>query len=267
MSNMTFTLATIFFVFGLIIGSFLNVVIFRFNTGKSFGGRSICLYCRKRLSTFELVPLFSFLFLKGRCKDCKGKISIQYPAVEFITGLIFLGLFLKLENTFYTDIILFSFSFSYYAVMFCLLISISFYDLRHKIIPDSMVFIFGILAFASLFLFENNLFSLHLPSIWEMLRGVFFALPFALIWYFSNGKWMGFGDAKLMLPLAWLLPLPLMLSALLIAFWTGAIAGMILILIKRLSNGMKSEIPLAPFLVLGTLLVFFFAFNFYGFIF
>ena len=82
-------LTFIFFIFGLIIGSFLNVVILRFNTERSFGGRSGCMSCRKKLFWYELVPLFSFLGLKGRCKNCKTKISWQYPLVEFITGLIF----------------------------------------------------------------------------------------------------------------------------------------------------------------------------------
>src|SRR3989338_6841366 len=93
-----FTLISlVFFVFGLIVGSFLNVVIYRFNTAKSFGGRSACVSCQNKLCWYELIPLVSFLSQKGRCRNCKARISIQYPLVEFATGLIFVALFYKLS--------------------------------------------------------------------------------------------------------------------------------------------------------------------------
>ena len=92
---MTTILALIFFIFGLIIGSFLNVVIARFNSSKSLGGRSACMSCESTLKWYDLVPLFSFLALKGRCRTCKTRISFMYPAVEFLTGIIFTTLFLK----------------------------------------------------------------------------------------------------------------------------------------------------------------------------
>ena len=93
-------IALIFFTLGLIIGSFLNVVILRYNTGRSFGGRSACMTCQSELKAYELIPLFSFITLRGRCLSCKTKISIQYPLVEFATGLIFAGLFRKFQNYF-----------------------------------------------------------------------------------------------------------------------------------------------------------------------
>ncbi|KKP84730.1 MAG: Type 4 prepilin-like protein leader peptide-processing enzyme [Parcubacteria group bacterium GW2011_GWD2_35_7] len=98
---MTFFLTIIFFILGLIIGSFLNVVIFRFNTERSFGGRSGCMTCQNKLCWYELIPLISFFALKGRCRNCKAKISIQYPIVELMSGLIFAGLFLKFQDIFY----------------------------------------------------------------------------------------------------------------------------------------------------------------------
>ncbi|MFA5770995.1 MAG: prepilin peptidase, partial [Patescibacteria group bacterium] len=98
---MTITITIIFFIFGLIIGSFLNVIIFRFNTHRSFGGRSGCMTCQKQLRWYELIPLFSYLGLKGRCSGCKTKISKQYFWVELLTGIIFAGLFLKFQNVFF----------------------------------------------------------------------------------------------------------------------------------------------------------------------
>src|ERR1035437_5579006 len=126
---MVLILTIIFFVFGLIIGSFLNVVILRLNTKRSLGGRSACMSCMNKLSWYELIPVFSFLGLKGRCRNCKTKISIQYPLVELVTGLIFASLFLKFQYVFFLNTLMFSFIYAYYAVMFSLLIVIATYDL------------------------------------------------------------------------------------------------------------------------------------------
>src|ERR1035437_5647474 len=167
---MVLILTIIFFVFGLIIGSFLNVVILRLNTQKSLGGRSACMSCMNKLSWYELIPVFSYLGLRGRCRNCKTKISIQYPLVELATGLIFGLLFLKFQDVFFLDTFSFSFTYAYYAFMFSLLVVVATYDLKHKIIPDSLSMAFGILAFLGLFFFSNSNFLgffgfyPHLPS-------------------------------------------------------------------------------------------------------
>ncbi len=252
----------LFFVFGLIVGSFLNVVIFRWNSGKSLGGRSGCLACQKKLSWYELFPVFSYLFLKGRCKDCKTKISIQYPIVELITGIIFAGLFLKFQLLFQINIIDFAIIFIYYAFIFSLLIVIAVYDLKHKIISDKLVLIFSIVTFLGLFFITLFGFYPHWPSLWDFLSGIIIALPFALLWLVSKGAWMGLGDAKLAVGLGWLLGLMQALSGLVLAFWSGALVGIILLIVSK-KHSMKSEIPFAPFLVLGAILAFFFGFNFF----
>ena len=254
---MTPILTIIFFIFGIIIGSFLNVVIFRLNTQKTFGGRSICLSCQHQLSWYELIPLFSFVFLRGRCKNCKTKISIQYPIVEFTVGLIFALLFVKFQDVFFSDVFIFSLTYAYYAIMFSLLVVIATYDIRHKIIPDVLSVVFGILAFVGLFLFKDYIFSVHVPTLLEFLSGLMIATPFALLWLVSRGSWMGLGDAKLAVGLGWLFGIYSAFSGIVIAFWIGAIVGIILIIFSK-KYGMKSEIPLAPYLVLGTLLVFLF---------
>ena len=257
----------VFFIFGLIIGSFLNVVIYWMSTARSFGGRSACMSCLKTLRIYELIPLFSFFAQKGRCRNCKTKISIQYPLVELMTGLIFAGLFFKFfaeggQNIFSVFSPIFIVTYVYYAVMFSLLLVISVYDLRHKIIPDVLSFLFGILAFVGLFFFGHSLlgqtgFYPHVPSILEFLSGILIALPFTLFFLLSKGTWMGLGDAKLALGIGWLLPLQSAFSALTIAFWTGAVIGLYLMIFSK-NYGMKSEIPFAPYLVFGTLLVFLF---------
>lgn len=271
---MTLLLLVFFFILGLIIGSFLNVVIYRINTAKSFGGRSACMSCEKKLRWYELIPLFSFLFLKGRCRTCKTRISIQYPLVELATGLIFALLFLELKDVFYMDILTFGVTYDYYAVMFSILMVIAVYDLKHKIIPDSLSLVFGIFAFIGLFFFTSSGFPVfypHIPALSEFLSGILIASPFAFFWLISSGKWMGLGDAKLALGIGWLLGLSIALSGLVIAFWSGAIIGVILIIFSKSRKmaglgvrGIKSEIPFAPFLVLGTFLAFIFELNLFG---
>ncbi|MEK7175311.1 MAG: prepilin peptidase, partial [Patescibacteria group bacterium] len=118
---MFFILTTIFFIFGLIIGSFLNVVILRFNT-QSLGGHSGCTSCNRQLTWHELIPLLSFFILGRRCLNCKNKISIQYPLVEFFTGIIFLSLFLKFQDLFFSNQSVFFITYIYYAILFSILI-------------------------------------------------------------------------------------------------------------------------------------------------
>ena len=217
---MTFFITFIFFILGIIIGSFLNVVIFRFNTGHTFGGRSGCMTCENKLCWYELIPLISFFALKGRCKNCKAKISIQYPIVEFISGLMFAGIFLKFQDVFYLNTVAFSISYAYYVMMFSVLLIVAVYDYKHRIIPDMLAIIFGVLAFVGLFFFKDYVFYPHIPTVLDLLSGLFLSLPFALLWFVSGGTWMGFGDAKLSLGLGWLLGYSRILSGAVVAFWS-----------------------------------------------
>jgi leader peptidase (prepilin peptidase)/N-methyltransferase len=266
---MIIILTLFFFVFGLIIGSFLNVVILRLNTSRSLGGRSACMSCRTTLRWYELIPLFSYLFLLGRCRTCKTKIAIQYPLVEFITGIIFVGLFWKFQDLFFANTTMFVFVYFYYLVIFALLVVIVFYDLRHKIIPDNLALTLGILAFLGLFCFNLDgalglpFVYLHLPSLTQFLSGFFIAAPFAFFWLVSSGRWMGLGDAKLAISCGWLLGFAQALSGVVIAFWIGAAVGILLVIFSK-KYKIRSEVPFAPFLALGIFLVFIFGLNFFG---
>lgn len=262
---MSLVLAIIFFVLGLIIGSFLNVVIFRYGTHRPFRGRSHCLVCQNQLRWHELVPLISFIWLKGRCRNCRTRISLQYPLVEFIAGAVFLGLFIKFQDLFFSDTLGFSLTYGYYATVFSILLVISVYDLKHKIIPDKLVLILGIITFLGLFFFSADGFLLQKMSLLDFSTGILIALPLALLWLVSKGSWMGLGDAKLALSLGWILGPALALAGLIAAFWSGAIAGFLLIIFSR-KHKIKSEIPFAPFLVFGAILVFLFGFHFFPFV-
>ncbi len=249
----------IIFIFGVIIGSFLNVVINRYNTGISLGGRSMCFSCGAKLSWYELIPIISFLIQRGKCRKCKSKISWQYLIVEFSTGILFLLTVCYLPFTGYFDI----FVYFYLWIIICLLVVITVYDFRHKIIPDSFVYVFAGLSF--LYMFANIVFSIGDFNKIDLLAGPILATPFVLLWLVSRGSWMGLGDAKLSLGIGWFLGLYYGLSAIILSFWIGAVFGVVLIIfgntnlfLKDKKFTMKSEIPFGPFLILGIFLVLFF---------
>lgn len=264
------------FIFGTIIGSFLNVLVLRYNTGISaLKGRSFCFSCGKILGALELIPVFSFLMQKGKCKGCQSKISWQYPTVEALTGVLFVGVFLKYFGIldFYSVLyfILDNTSVLYYLVLalttVSVLVFVTVYDIKHKIIPDGLVITFSILALLDILL--DFFFLNSLPGqakerlIWFLVGGPALALPLFFIWLISRGRWMGLGDPKLVLGIGWFLGPILGLSALMLAFWSGAIYGVFLIILSKfkwhnLNIGPKTEVPFAPFLILGFLLVFFF---------
>jgi prepilin signal peptidase PulO-like enzyme (type II secretory pathway) len=270
MESIGIIIAIGYFIFGTIIGSFLNVVSLRYNTGYSIMGRSECFSCAKILKWYELIPIISFVFQLGKCAKCKSKISIQYPIVEFFTGIIFLGIFLKLSNLLDISFTYFLFSTFYSLLIFSILIVIFIYDIKHKIIPDGLVYSFVILSLLGVF-FNFSELTFSMPSLLEFLAGPILFLPFFLLWFFSGGKWIGLGDGKLALGIGWFLGLSLGANAIMYSFWIGALASVAFMLFFSLNSvekriTMKSEIPFGPFLILGLVLVFFFEINIFNFI-
>ena len=231
----------------------MNVFILRYNTGLSFAkGRSKCFSCGKELLWYELIPIVSFLFLKGKCSECKSKISFQYPLVEFATGLIFVLIFWKAGLTILLP---------FYLFLGALLIAISIYDFMHKVIPDGMVFTFDTVALISLFVKFGFLNSFHLPFLLDLLAGPILFSFFAFLWFISSGRWMGFGDAKLALGVGWFLGISCGITAIMLAFWIGAIISILLMGLQKLNLShlgltIKSEIPFAPFIILGLFIEF-----------
>lgn len=281
------------FIFGTLIGSFLNVVILRSNTGMPIFAakeRSRCFSCGKKLRAYELVPIFSFLFLRGKCSKCKSKISWQYPLVEFITALIFLSIFIKNEYLLSTSPAQFLILSIFHLVVWSILIVITFYDLKHKIILNGLIYTLIVLTFLG-FIFlpilgitPNSFFSSFSSfGLLDFLAGPIFAAFFFSLWFFSKGKWIGLGDAKLVLAVGLLLGFINGLSAIVLAFWIGAAVTVSLLLLgsilrkissKAIRNSrlsiiaknltIKSEIPFAPFIILGTLVSFFRSFDIFG---
>jgi prepilin signal peptidase PulO-like enzyme (type II secretory pathway) len=246
----------IFFLFGLIIGSFLNVVVYRIRTAETIMGRSHCRQCKKTIRWYDNIPVLSFVLLKFKCRDCGEKISWQYPLVELLTGVVFALLanqYFILENP-VTWLIT--------GVMIALasaLLVIFIYDILYMEIPNLVLWPAIILALIfNLYLDFGQIFS----TVWErmsvsgvMASGGAFLFFFSLS-YFSKEKWMGMGDAYLVILLGLILGWPKILLGLFLAFAIGAIYGIILIGMKK--KDMKSQLPFAPFLIVGTFFALFY---------
>lgn len=239
------------FIFGLIIGSFLNVVILRLNTGESaMAGRSRCFACGTKLKWFELVPLLSFVWLCGRCRTCGSRISWQYPLVELCSGIIFYAAYAKwlvaapdFSGVIWSASLLWVFAF------WSVFLVSAIYDLRHKILPDQNTYLLIIIALLGVMVFDRG------RIVQSVAIGGALFLFFASLWLVSRGRWMGFGDAKLFFGAGVFLGWPQALLALFFSFWIGAIIS-IAIAIWRKTLNLKSEIPFAPFIFLGSFVAF-----------
>ncbi len=226
-SLMDFLVLAIVFIFGTIIGSFLNVVIYRYNSGTSpLTGRSQCFSCGKALCWYELVPVLSFLLQHGRCRKCRVKLSWQYPIVEVLSGAIFVAVYL-LDKPLIES--------AYLVTVFSTLLIVTVYDLRHQIIPDGLVAFFALLALGW-FVWTTGLASIvHFPYLWTIIAGPMLFFPFWFLWLVSGGRWLGLGDGKLALGIGWFLGATLGGSAILLAFWIGAAWALIIMAIQRIA--------------------------------
>lgn len=238
-------------IFGLILGSFVNVVVLREETSETIGGRSHCPYCKRTLEWYELFPVLSYVLLRGKCRTCAAPISFQYPLVELvcagavvIVGTASIALWEKVLGI---PIILLG-------------IAIAVYDLRTTYIPDRWSYGLAILAavYGALSLGDASVSTLMV----YLIAGPLCALPLFVLWLVSRGRWIGFGDVKLVLGFGWILGIVYGFIALGIAFVVGAVIGLVLIGITRFAHArsgftMQSEVPFGPFLVFGLCLAWF----------
>lgn len=248
METYTWAAFAIIAVAGLIIGSFLNVIIYRFDELKTIvNTRSRCPHCQKQLAWYDLFPLFSFILLSGKCRYCKKEISIQYPLVELGTALIFVVLYWK-----------FSFSLIFLAliVISTLLIIAFAYDILHLEIADWLVwfsvFVWIIYLAFGYFIFHNSL-SFILNSLYGGLAlGGFLGAIVVL----SKEKWMGTGDISLGFLIGLMAGWPNVILTTLLSFIFGGVLGLILIGAKN--KTLKDKVPFAPFLILSLWITLFF---------
>lgn len=246
----------LFFVFflGAAVGSFLNVVIFRLKDNKNIVlSRSQCMQCEKELGFLDLFPIFSFIFLKGKCRYCKSRIAIQYPIVEFATAALFTLIFSQFGGLDFAQ----NFDVSELSeilvlwVYVSILIVVFVYDLKHFIIPDKVLLPGVILVvLGSLLLFGD---AVHMAFIGSFVYGFFMLSLFSI----SGGRWLGGGDVKLAFVVGLMLGWPNIVSVFFITFVGGSVVALYLLFFKKKQLGDK--IPLGTFMTAGAVFGFFIA--------
>jgi prepilin signal peptidase PulO-like enzyme (type II secretory pathway) len=228
-------------LFGLCIGSFLNVCVYRIPIGmKVYEGRSICPCCRSGLHALDLIPVVSYIILRGKCRHCGCHISPIYPIVELLTGLLFVAAFYFYGLSLQTLLVW---------VLSSVLVVASFIDIHTLEIPDGV----------SLWIAAVGIASFFVPDLvwWQRLLGSLVAAsPLLIILLVSKGNAMGMGDIKLMAAVGLILGYKLSLFALFSATVFGAVIGLLLIILKK--KGKRDEIPFVPMLSFGILFALFF---------
>ena len=241
------------FILGTAVGSFLNVLIDRLPNEKKITGRSKCDHCRHKLAWYDLVPVLSFFLLEGKCRYCGKKLSLQYPLVEVLTGLMFV-IILNFNPPTGGQISNYFLPVAYFGIISSLIV-IFFADLKYQIIPDSMQMVFFVFSF-----FFHLISNFNPPTGGQisnfLISGLVVMLPILLLWLVTRGRGMGFGDVKLAFTIGFLLGIKAGFLALYFGFIIGAIASLFLIILKK--KQLKSKIAFGPFLVLGILIMIFF---------
>lgn len=234
------------FLFGLCIGSFLNVCIYRLPASKSISHpRSSCTNCNELIPFYDNIPVVSYLLLRGRCRFCSEPISLRYPIIELLTGLFALITFFKYGLSLEAFI---------YFVFIATLLVITFIDIDHQIIPD-VISLPGILIFfiASFGLSQVT----YLDSLIGILAGG--GSLFLVAWTYNmitKKEGMGGGDIKLLAMIGALIGWQGVLFTIFVASAVGTISGMLVMLKSR--KGMKLKIPFGPFLAIGAIAYIFF---------
>ena len=231
---------SIIFILGLIIGSFSNVCIYRIPKNESIVfPASHCPNCHTPIKAIDNVPILSSLLLKGKCRKCGEKISIRYPVVEFLTGAIYLLIFLIYGRSYQTLI---------YALLSSALIIISFIDLDVQIIPDEISLPGIVIGLALSFIVP---YISYLNSLLGIIAGggIIFLIALAGLAIFKKEA-MGGGDVKLSAMIGAFIGWKYIIVSLFIGFFIGAIAGILLILLKIRNR--DDLVPFGPFIVLGS---------------
>ena len=230
--TMTYLIYALIFLFGITIGSFLNVCIYRIPRGETVVTTpSHCMTCGHKLSWFELIPLFSYIFLGGRCRSCKSHISPQYPIIEGLNGFLYVLVF-AVNGLNVISII--------YALFTSALIVLTVIDWRTYEIPISINIFILVLGCLKVVLDFNNFF--------DYLIGFFIVSGFLLILYIiTKGRAIGGGDIKLMAAAGLLLGWQLIV----LAFFIGCILGSMLHLIRMKVQGAERMLAMGPYLSAG----------------
>jgi leader peptidase (prepilin peptidase)/N-methyltransferase len=228
---------TLLFILGIVIGSFTNVLIDRLPVGKFFSNsRSYCESCKRILKWYDLFPLLSFVFLKGKCRCCHKNIPLRIPVVELISGMGYILIFLFTPDTL-------SMAVPFYLILYSVLIAIFFIDIQHQIIPDVLVIAIFIVTLLYHIVLGHNL-------VPYFITGIVAGFLFLLLFLSTRGRGMGFGDVKFSFVIGFALGFPAAVFAFYAAFVSGAVISLLLVLLYKLQfRGTK--IAFGPFLIFG----------------
>jgi len=224
---------------GLIIGSFLNVLILRHGV-RALGGRSACMSCGREIAWFDLIPVWSWIALRGRCRHCHTRISLQYPLVEGATALLFVAI----------GVSPIALSLKMLALpVAALFVAIAVYDLYYTIIPDAWAYTCAVLSLAAMVVALQGSGDPYTFAV-AFFAGPLAASPLAALWLVSGGRWMGLGDAKLALSIGWLLGPFSGVGAVFFAFILGAVVSVPLLALsspscRRVISGFTRTLTLA----------------------
>ena len=235
------------FILGLFLGSFFNVLSDRLPQEQSILGRSHCDFCKKNLTVLDLIPVYSFLSLKGRCRYCHKKLSYFYPLVEILTGCLFVIAWITTPIVIPTAVNLLAARIITIG-LFSVLLTIFMADVKYHLIPDSLQFVFLVLALC---------YHLVQAASWLMLgsfivSGILVMLPILILYLITRGRGMGFGDVKLAFVIGFLLGTIPGWIALYIGFIAGSVVGVALLITKK--KKLQSQIAFCPFLIIGIVL-------------
>jgi len=240
------------FVFGSFFGSFLNVIVDRMPMGKSIVfPPSHCPHCKHRLDFGDLVPIISFFALRRKCRHCKAKISWYYPAVEMLTGIVFMltVLFVVGENVIiFLNQLAQLWLIIYLLFIISILIIIFFIDLKYGIIPFKIILIALAVITVRYYFFIFQDYSIFVNFL---LTGLITFLIFLIVFISSKGRAIGFGDVVYSGFMGYLLGYPNVILGIYIAFLTGALVSFILVLLRK-KKYRGGTIPFGPFLTFGT---------------
>lgn len=259
----------VLFLLGLVVGSFVNVLVFRFGFLESRRSRSACQACNAQLSWVDLIPVVSYLTLRGRCRHCESSISFQYPLVELGVGFLFVFSYLSAPVLFDHYALLGVVVTALFVTVF---LFITVYDIHHTLIPTSAAWtlIVSATAFAAI---QSFRFSSWLPLFDSILGALTLAFFIGIIVLLTRGRGMGAGDVYIAFAIGMFFGLVRGFEVLLMAFWSGALIGVLLIAFDRIFSRvqlptptdrttathtkrgfrMKSEVPFVPFLFFATL--------------
>ncbi|HUD21139.1 MAG TPA: prepilin peptidase [Candidatus Saccharimonadales bacterium] len=241
------------FVFGLIYGSFLNVVILRFDDWISIiRDRSHCPNCKEQLRWYDLVPVVSFICLRARCRYCHKPISWQYPAVELMTAVLLAAGYWVIFVTSIFSLTMAVLAFALYVLIIGCLVVIFTHDLKEMMIPDYLSYFLLIICLLFGWIMAGSLKDV-------LIGGLIGFLPVALLVYPSRGRWMGEGDVKIAASLGLMTAYPLSLVFLAVAFISGGAFGVLALISKKAK--LKTAVPFAPFLIIGGLVAFFWGYQ------